>query len=326
MNHLPHDVLRVIVDNLDISNAANLSIAIGDNTILNELKQETYKIIFEKKMNNLWFGRMACFYRFFSGLRWIHHSIKNVMQQFKLSDLKSIFHEWNIGLNRNILQLTTKVLDDIIVLVVELEVSMDKCEFNVIFSSHEIDIDSHAPKSPLMRAINDAYKLKCDQPNMTYDDIKAFFELRIGPGWTHTPGWSYNRREYVFEHNGVKTSIGLNDGGISISDDTPGLPGMYLSWSGIHYTLFSQRTPGRKIARAILDLGLTKISWNILKNRKIIVSIHGKTDTFYNWYELSDVSEISVQKLRKISTKNGRDFFINFDAHTYKRKPISFEL
>lgn len=356
MNNLPRDILRVIVDKLDVSDAANLALSIGDTTLLEELKCVEYKILFEKKMKNLWFGRMIVFFKMWRSRQfWDSDSpdiftIDRVFRGIRHGIDNYVFQDWDAARNGNKLHLMTKVLNDTIVIVIDLgfparccsSEAKIGCSFDIIYSSHPIDIDSYAPKNSPLIYINDAYRSQLEQVGhmgnhgnvvwdkiVTMDDTIAIFESKIGPEWSKLHNLIYTGIvDDVKITVEILGSIIMSSGPISgkeiygeshekIKDK------IITSWGYEKRNSFDNYVI-RKVAKMAISM---ELPINLHHAQRINVKLHGKTDTFYSWKELIMKSGISRAKLRAMSkTRSYREYFIDFDAHTYKRKPISFEL
>jgi len=337
---LSSDIFRVIADKLPTTDVANLSIAINDRTIIDDRKKKDYERIFEKTMQELWFARMVFYHRMWRTRGFwdpVKPDIFCMEDSFKWIDLRYIFQKWKPALNRNILHLMTKIFDEYIVVVVELHFPAGslgrnqkfKCGFDVVFSSHKIDIDSYAPKNaPIITAMNDAYRYQCSQtgmstnsPDIIWDNIVShentlgLFESKLGPEWKMEPGI------YHTLIDDIKYRVNLYNGTITIGDDFDSHISIKLS----NPTRFSSSLRmSRNVVKAALRMGLPLTIPHVLK---INIKMNGNTDTFYTWDELIGVSGMSAAKLRKMAETTGyREYYINFDAHTYKRKPISFTL
>jgi hypothetical protein len=200
-----------------------------------------------------------------------------------------------------------------------------------VFSTHDVDIDAHAPTGKLSHivvAMYDAYRAKfADVWNdgMTKADTVKLFESRLDPGWIFKKT-RFNPVKYIKKIDGVEHEINLHGSvrvGSRLEEENyycwHDMIGMHWYGDGIRSLAYS---PTRKVFEAAKNTGLP-MPFTFC----IHVTVEGKSCMFYSWEELVKVSGISIHKLKSIAVVRGRGkFAIDCDSHKYKRKPIVFDL
>ena len=338
---LPNEILDCISDSLAPEDVARLSLAICDQRIIRERRKKEFDVEFAKKMRILWHGRFAMYSEMFNHPNgfWVGEDF-GASRTFGKFDT-NIFRGWTVALKRNTLFLMTRVLDEVVNIAVDLGFPSGSVgpgdvvhfTFDIIQTSHPVDIDAYAPPGKLWKIVFDFYRYSCSQKGV-HNSVGDTIWTNVIP-WSDKitylknslPGW--HARDIGYSENEFRTCIGgvyveLTKGGYVSFGTECWRAGNPLD-GAIHVNMNTQKSwvfggiPERKIMKVVHYL-LGPIHIDKVKPMKVI--IRGETDVFYSWGELSQVSKIGIATLKKFENHG----VINFDKQTYKRKPITFSL
>ena len=337
------------------SDVANLSVAVCDQEAIRLRKKREYDRILKIKMQYFWYGRLAVL------LHTHRHTYfwdQFVPRVFAINDhvrhqFASYFRGWDVSVCGRKLYMSTRVLDDIISITVDLHAPHHSVrendpicfKFDITHTSIEIDVDSYRPRgkySTILWAM--------------YDALREKSENQVGV-FNHYQGVVWNRfvnsEEMEDTFKKCLTDDWECDDGVYYNIDGMGESGVYCkvhfpSWSiklRTKHSLCWLRPVGGSISyngsqpstsrgfRGSLYRSLFKILQEFHEFGNIFpcnltfpinIILHGQRHMFVTWSELSQVSGISMMTLRKMSTPLSRGVLVDFDSKTYRRKRISF--
>jgi hypothetical protein len=347
------DAFKIVGEKLSVIDVANIAVAMCDQDLIRERKQEEFDKIFTEKMRSLWFGRFnallavytrTCFWSKTGSSIWA------TTGSFRERLTKFFYPHWDVDLCGGKLHMNTRILDEIVSIAVNLHAPFHSArsgdrvhfKFDIIHSSRPIDIDAYAPDDPFMSAItamNDAMMLKSEQigtltnAGLRWDrfvtalEMQERFENSLDAAWKKNADGAF----YVKTADDVTCRMKFLSG----FEFTHGKHKAILSFQGRGFdysgplacvTRGAKGTLTRKMFAALKQFNAYSAFhsiWNA-ERFKIKIRLDGKDYEFVSWGELHDVSGISFDKLRVMATAVDGGVFINFDTHTFRRKKISF--
>lgn len=364
--HMNVDILREICRRLPSRDVANLCIAIGDQTFIAERKDSRYARIFGKKMQNFWYGRLCVLICVQQQSFWFQHrpGVLSITDQVR-HRMASFFRGWAVSVCGKKLHASTRVLDDIISITVDLHSPHHSVrygdpvafKFDITHTSIPLDIDSYKPRgefSHSLVAVYETLREKSETQVGTYtsegvlwsrfvssNDMDLAFEKHLGDGWVRTTS----------EAGGVyfcKGGCNWDEpcrGGVQCRI-TPHVWTIQFrttqSWcclrpDACNVIVYRGSTPSSyKGFRGDLDEKLFRVLQEFhefgdvppclqVLNYSIRIKIRGKFCTFITWGELSRVTGIGMATLKKMSSPLPRGGYIDFDRKTYRGKKVSFD-
>jgi hypothetical protein len=352
-----NDILCKIVSNMDkCSDVANLSVAICDQSTIRLRKKQEYDRILKIKMQHFWYGRLAVL------LHTHRHTYfwdQFVPRVFAINDhvrhqFASYFRGWDVSVCGRKLYMSTRVIDEVISVTVDLHAPHHSIrendpfafKFDITHMSTHIDVDSYKPRgkySSVLSAMYEALREKSEQRGVyshyqgvvwekfvSWGEMEEVFKKCLADDWECEDGLYYNI-DGVGESS-VYCKVQLSSWSIKLRTKHS------LCWlrpvSGSISYNGSQPSTNRGF-RGSLDRKLFRIlqEFNEFGNIfpcnltfPIHIKLHGERHVFPTWSELSRLSGISMMTLRKLSTLLPRGVFIDFDTNTYRRKRISFKV
>jgi len=277
--------------------------------------------------------------------------------------MASFFRGWTVSVCGNNLHASTRVLDDVISITVDLHSPHHSVrygdpvafKFDITHTSIPLDIDSYQPRGEYSRAlvaVYEALREKSDNQVGTYTpggvvwsrfvspgDMELIFEKHLGDGWvreTSEGGVYFCKGGCNWDEpcrGGVQCRITLHAWTIQFRTTR--------SWCYIrpHCTdvfLYHGSAPSYKSFRGDLERELFRVLQEFhefgdvfpclqVSKYNIHIKIRGARHMFTTWGELSRVSGISMPTLKKLSCPVSRGVYIDFDRKTYRRKRISFD-
>jgi hypothetical protein len=218
-------------------------------------------------------------------------------------------------------------------------------KFDVVQTSRPLNIEAYAPSGTftiVLTAMYEALRLQTEQTGIvtahgvawhrlvTQDEMSVVFGEVLGPSWKlHGTG-----DRYCKTHNGVTARARMLQG-IELLDakQTSFISvGPYASfiYNGPEpATTYGPRgSLTRKLMEAMapFDECAMLLPVRMRSQFSIKIRIHNDDHVFVSWYELSEMSKISIPKLRSMAIPIRHGVFINFDKSTYRRKPITFKV
>lgn len=251
--------------------------------------------------------------------------------------------------------MSTRVLDEVISVTVNLHAPHHSVrendpvafKFDIIHMSTPIDVDSYRPRgkySSVLFAMYEALREKSDKQvgvfnhhqGVTWErfvnseEMDDVFKKCLADDWECEDGACYNIDG--MGENSVYCKVRLSSWSIQLR--TKHSFCSLRPYSGSISYDGSQPSTNRGF-RGSLDRCLFKILQEFHDFGNIFpcnltfpinIKLHGQRHMFTTWSELSRVSGISMQTLRKMSTPLSRGVFVDFDSNTYRRKKISFNV
>ena len=349
------DIVREISQKLDESSVANLSLAVCDQSMVRERKRVEFDKTLRKRMQNFWQGRLCVLFRVFNstGFWYEQHPhifaiSENVRHQFASS-----FAGWDVRVCGKNLHASTRVLDQVVSITVDLHcphhsvrVGDDiRIVFDVVHTSIPLDLDDYKPTGEhtrILNAVYEALKFKSENQFGTYtlggvqwtryvtlDEMEDVFATTLGPEWAYVQ----DAEKYVRTRNGIKCNVKFL-GRIEFVDDDL-VSQIHLAPYGFIYrgpipsTFRGFRGDmNRKMIKVLQPFQTFSFLYPVrmYQHFKIRIKLNDEHHTFASWNELRRLSGMSFDKLRSMSRRESSGVFIDFDAHTYKRKPISFDV
>jgi hypothetical protein len=358
------DILGEICRHLRSRDVANLCIAIGDSMLIAERKHSKYAMIFRQKMQNFWYGRLCVLICAQQQSFWNQHrpGVLSITDHIR-HRMASFFRGWTVSVCGKKLHASTRVLDDVISITVDLHSPHHSVrygdpvafKFDITHTSIPLDIDSYQPRggySHALVAVYETLREKSETQVGTYtpggvlwarfvssNDMNMAFEKHLGDGWVRATS---------------ATGVYFCKGGCDWDDPcqdgiqcriTPQFWTIELrtaqSWCCLRpdacsAIVYRGSMPSYKSFRGDLDDKLFRALQEFhefgdvppclqVSNYSIRIKIRGKFRTFITWGELSRVTGISMPTLKKMSCPISRGVYIDFDRNTYRRKRISFD-
>ena len=359
IHRMNNDVLCKIASNMEkCSDVANLSIAVCDQEAIRTRKVREYDRLLKIKMQHFWYGRLAVLMHAYRHTYFWDQFIPRV---FAMTDqvrhqFASYFRGWDVSVCGRKLYMSTRVLDEVISMTVDLHAPHHSIrendpvsfKFDITHTSVPLDVDSYRPRgkySSILWAMYEALREKSEKQHGSYTHYQ-------GVVWEKFVSWS--EMEGVFRNcladdwECEETEGGLYYNICGVGEKSVYCKVQLTSWSiklrtkhslcwlrpvsgSISYN-GSQPSTNRGF-RGSLDRSLFNILQEFHEFGNIFpcnltfpihIKLHGQRHMFTTWNELSRLSGISNMTLRKMSTPLPRGVFIDFDANTYRRKRISF--
>ncbi|AGE56387.1 hypothetical protein PBCVNEJV1_679L [Paramecium bursaria Chlorella virus NE-JV-1] len=354
------DALRVVLDKLSVHDVAKIALVMRDQSFIRERKKTEFEREFSQKMRHLWYGRLVLLTNLFRHTRFWDRVYPDVWAfARKTVEYSSMFRGWTATASGQLVRFTTRVLDEIISFSVDFHAPFHsvmtgdtvRCEFDVVDSTHRINIDEYAPSGEFTSALVAMYEallLKTKQTGVITNGGVAWsnfvdhevLEKKFGEALG--PSWKRDDDEFYKICDGVEARVRMDP------PEARGLPAVRLSHKNQVSTLFitphstcfryqgedpaSSHRPGGKLVRRLVDAMIPFHKYamvypiNLFEHYNIRIRIHEVEHVFSNWHELSKVSKMSVQKIRSMSVPARGGVLVDFDKHTYRRKPISFKV
>ena len=353
-----NDVICKVASNMEkCSDVANLSIAMCDQDAIRLRKKQEYDRILKTKMQYFWYGRLAVLLHTHRHTYFWEQFIPRV---FAINDhvrhqFASYFREWDVSVCGRKLYMSTRVLDDIISITVDLHAPLHSVrendpiafKFDITHTSIKIDVDSYRPRgkySSILVAMYEALREKSEKQCGVYkhyqgvvwnrfvtsEEMDDVFKNCLADDWECEDGLYYNIDG--LGENSVYCKVQFASWSIKLRTKNSFCWLRPVSGS-ISYN--GSQTSTNRGFRGSLDRSLFKILQEFHEFGNIFlcnltfpinIKLHGKHHTFVTWSELSRVSGISMMTLRKMSTPLQRGVFIDFDSKTFRRKKISFNV
>lgn len=354
-----NDVLARIASNMKTcSDVANLSMALCDQDVIRARKKIEYDRELKIKMQYFWYGRLAVLLHVYRHTDFWDQFSPRV---FAITDqtrhqFASYFRGWNVSVCGRKLHASTRVLDEVISITIDLHAPHHSVrendpvsfKFDITHTSTPLDVDSYRPRgkySSILWAMYEALRTKSEEQHGTFthenwvvwdkfvsrSDIESVFRNSLSDDW-----------ECEYTQDGLYYNI---DG---VGDTSVYCKIHFSSWS-IKFSTKNSFCWLRPISGSISYNGsqpstnrgfrgnLERSLFNILQEFHefgnvspcnlyfpINIKILGQCHTFTTWSELSRVSGISMLTLRKMSEPLIRGVFIDFDTKLFRRKHISF--
>ena len=350
------DILHKISNMLASIDVANLSIALCDNELIRNRKLVEFKLLLAEKMRHFWFGRLAVLHSVYSKTRfWFKEdpdawAFDPVMRE----EFINAFKGWSVDMCGNKLFLSTRILDELVSFTVDLHIphhsimTGDKVQFcfDIVHTSHRIDVDSYAPTTGFVSIFKAAYdalveKTKCLghvtdtgvvvwDNYVSYADMTKVFESSLDSSWSNDS----RLKLYFTTIDGVSARAKMC-GGLELSykgQKSYMTIGLFSSFRYEGEVPASKRGPKGNLQRRLVDAMVPFHRYYFLgpvrmrERFHIRVKLGGVYYIFVSWHELSSLSGISVPKLRDMAVPVSNGMFIDFEKQTYRKKPISFSV
>jgi hypothetical protein len=342
------------------SDVANLSVAVCDQETIRLRKKQEYDRILKIKMQYFWYGRLAVLLHTYRHTYFWDQFIPRV---FAINDhvrhqFASYFRGWDVSVCGKKLYMSTRVIDDVISVTVDLHAPHHSIrendpiafKFDITHMSTPIDVDSYRPRgkySSILFAMYEALREKSEKQVGVYkhyqgilwekfvsrEEMEGVFRNCLADDWEceETDGGLYYNIDGVGE-NSVYCKVQLTSWSIKLRTKHS------LCWlrpisGSISYN--GSQTSTNRGFRGNLDRSLFKILQEFHEFGNIFpcnltfpinIILHGQRHVFPTWSELSRLSGIGMMTLRKMSTPLPRGVLINFDNNTYRRRKISFKV
>lgn len=205
---ISNDIADKITSELPSEDVIRLGIAIGDQRLALERKKREYETIFGEKMRSFWFGRFVSILYTRSLHFWsLHHphvlSITASVRHY----MSTCFRGWQVVVCGRHLHASTRVLDEIISITVDLHapfhsVRSGDCvsfKFDIVQSSIPVDVDSYKPTgvhSGVLNAMYETLRELTEVQTGTYTnlgvvwnrhvsdrELDIMFGNKLGPEW-----------------------------------------------------------------------------------------------------------------------------------------------
>lgn len=205
---ISNDIADKIATELPPEDVIRLCIATGDQRLALERKKREYETILGEKMRSFWFGRFVSILYTRSLHFWsLHHprvlSITASVRHY----MSRCFRGWQVVVCGRHLHASTRVLDEIISITVDLHapfhsVRSGDCvsfKFDIVHSSIPIDVDSYKPTgvhSGVLNAMYETLRELTEVQTGTYtnlgvvwnhhvsdDELDIMFGKNLGPEW-----------------------------------------------------------------------------------------------------------------------------------------------
>ena len=357
------DALRLVASKLPVADVANIALATRDQDLIRTRKKLEYDSAFDKKMRSLWYGRLALLYKMYTTTSFWSFDFPNMWAcHARMRDhCRYLFREWKVDTCGNKLHMTTRILDQILSVTVDLHAPYHSIgigdpiefKFDIVHADFPLDLDAYAPDGPFTCVLNAMYRAlvrKTEQKGtmtnvgvvwtkyVTNDDMLAELEKALGLTWSR-------QKDDVFYkyHRGIHARARLTEriGDINFSEVQNTDDGRTTHTSIIHIGYYSylnyrgadpstRERPGGTLRKKLLDAMIPFNTYAPLhpvlmsQHYSIKIRIDDEEHEFCSWSELSEISNISVPKLRSMAISSANGVFIDFGKHTYKRKPIKF--
>ena len=326
--------------------------------MIRERKKKEFEKKFAEKMRFLWYGRLAVLYKMHTQTAFWHREYPNpwACNHYFRDECSRAFKGWYTDVCGGKLHLSTRILDEVISLTVDfrapfhsLMVGDPICfKFDVVQTSHPMDIDAYAPSGTFTEAITAIYKALCHQTEqfgiltangiawhrrVTRDEMAVVFGESLGPSWTiHKENERYEC--YFKVHDGVTARARMLQGmELSYQNQTAFISiGPYTCFNYMGPEPATAYGPRGSLTRKLMEVMIPFNEYSMLLPVRmrcqfsIKIRIHDQDHVFVSWHELSALSGISVQKLRSMAVSVRRGVIIDFGKNTYKRKPITFQV
>ena len=351
-----NDVICKIASTMErCSDVANLSIAVCDQDAIRQRKIQEYGRILKIKMQHFWYGRLAVLLHVY---RHTYFWVEIWPRVFAINDhirhqFASYFKGWDVSVCGKKLYMSTRVIDDIISITVDLHAPHHSIKendpvsfrFDITHTSIPLDVDSYQPRgkySIVMAAMYEALREKSEKQIGVYnhyqgvlwkkivswEEMEDIFKKYLPDDWECNDGLYYNINGVG--ESSVYCKVQLSSWSIKLRTKHS------LCWlrpvsGSISYN--GSQTSTNRGFRGSLDRRLFRIIQEFHEFGNIFpcnltftinIKIHGQRHMFPTWSELSRLSGISMLTLRKMATPLPRGVFIDFDTNTYRRKRISF--
>jgi hypothetical protein len=352
------DAFRLVTDKLPVHDVAKISLVMCDQTMIRERKEKEFEKKFAEKMRYLWYGRLSVLHKMHTQTAFWHREYPNPWacnHRFR-DECMHVFRGWYGDVCGGKLHLSTRILDEVISLTVDfhapfhsLMVGDPICfKFDVVQTSRPLDIDAYAPSGTFMSVLDAVYKalrLQTEQLGtltthgvvwqkcVTREDMAVVFGETLGSSWTHH--YVDGRNDYYCKtHDGVAARARFMQGvQLSYNNQTSFISiGPYASYIYTGPEPATAYGPRGSLTRKLVEVMIPFDGYSMLlpvrmrSQFSIKIRIHDAEHVFVSWHELSAISGISVPKLRTMSVPMHHGVFINFDKHTYRRKPITFKV
>lgn len=349
-----NDVLCKIATNMEsCSDVANLSIAVCDQEAIRLRKKQEYDRILRVKMQHFWYGRLAVLMHVYRHTYFWDQFIPRV---FAITDqsrhqFASYFKGWDVSVCGRKLYMSTRVLDEVISVTVDLHAPHHSVrendpilfKFDITHTSVPLDVDSFRPRgqySMILSAMYDALREKSEKQRGVYkhyqgvvwekfvswEEMEDVFKKCLTDGWECEDNMYYKKNC----EGGVYCKVHLLSWSVKLRTKHS------ICWlrpvSGSISYNGSQPSTNRGF-RGSLDRSLFEILQEFHEFGNVFpcnltfpihMKLHGQRHMFPSWSELSRLSGIGMMTLRKMSTPLRRGVFIDFDVNTYRKKKISF--
>lgn len=356
-----NDILCKIVSSMEkCSDVANLSVAVCDQEAIRMRKVQEYDRILKIKMQHFWYGRLAVLMHAY---RHTYFWDAHVPRVFAMTDqvrhqFASYFRGWDVSVCGRKLYMSTRVLDEVISMTVDLHAPHHSIrendpvsfKFDITHTSVPLDVDSYRPRgqySSVLWAMYEALREKSEKQHGAYthyqgvvwnkfiswEEMEDVFKKCLTDDWECEDNIYYYKKERAEgSGSGVYCKVQLSSWSIKLRTKHSMCWLRPLSGS-ISYN-GSQPSTSRGF-RGTLDRSLFRVLQEFHEFGNIFpcnltfpinIKLHGQRHMFTTWNELSRLSGISNMTLRKMSTPLLRGVFIDFDANTYRRKKISFKV
>ena len=353
------DVLLKVSSNMEsCSDVANLSVAVCDQEAIRLRKKQEYDRILRVKMQHFWYGRLAVLMHAY---RHTYFWDQFVPRVFAMTDqvrhqFASYFRGWDVSVCGRKLYASTRVLDEIISVTIDLHAPHHSIrendpiafKFDITHTSVPLNVDSYKPRgkySGVLSAMYEALREKSEKQHGTFtyyqgvtwkryvswNEMEEVFKNSLSDDWECEDNIYYYKKDRAERcGGGVYCKVQLSSWSIKLRTKHS------LCWlrpvSGSISYNGSQPSTSRGF-RGNLDRSLFRIlqefhEFGNIFSCNLTYPIHIKLDgqryMFPTWSELSRLSGIGMLTLRKMSTPLSRGVFIDFDVNTYRRKRISF--
>ena len=340
------------------SDVANLSVAVCDQEVIRRRKRQEYERILKIKMQYFWYGRLAVLlhahrHTYFWGQ--INPRVFAINDHVR-HQFASYFCGWDVSVCGRKLYMSTRVIDDIISITVDLHAPLHSIrendpiafKFDITHTSVFLDVDSYRPRgkySSILAAMYEALREKSEKQRGVYKHYQGVVWEKF-VSWAEMEDIFKNCLADDWECKGTEDGLYYNVDGVG--ENSVYCKVQLTSWSiklrikhsccwlrpvsgSISYN--GSQTSTNRGFRGSLDRRLFRILQEFHEFGNIFpcnltfpinIKLHGQRHVFPTWSELSRLSGISMLTLRKMSTPLPRGVFIDFDANTYRRKKISF--
>lgn len=351
-----NDILCKISNSMEnCSDVANLSTAVCDQEAIRLRKKQEYDKILKIKMQHFWYGRLAV-------LLHVHRHTyfwdQFTPRVFAINDhvrhqFASYFKGWDVSVCGRKLYMSTRVLDEVISVTVDLHAPHHSVrendpivfKFDITHTSVPLDVDSYHPRgkySAILSAMYESLYEKSEKQVGVYkhyqgvvwnafvnsEEMEDVFKKCLADDWECDDGVYYNIDG--LGENCVFCKVHLSSWSIKLRTKHSFCWLRPVSGS-ISYN--GSQTSTNRGFRGSLDRSLFRILQEFHDFGYIFpcnltfpihIKLHGQRHVFPTWSELSRLSGISMLTLRKMSTPLQRGVFIDFDTNTYRKKKISF--